>query len=222
MRISEAIDLNQTAFPNTLRFATDVANVLKAGNNDKLGKNRTRFTRGPFRGMPLYSLTLEERATCDSECPLYEKCYGNHMPFAHRFIVNPGLLAAIEREVSILNVRYPKGFVVRLHVLGDFNSVAYVMFWQRLLGNYSALRVYGYTHQRWAIKAAINSTYRLYPDRFVIYQSDAKEGTTIRPRANTNDPSLPTCPNQTGKVKSCLDCGLCCNSRIRGVSWQIH
>ena len=53
--------------------------------------------------------------------------------------------ARLEREIEVLDVRHGGGFVVRLHVLGDFYSVEYVGLWRRLLRQYPTLRVFGYT-----------------------------------------------------------------------------
>ena len=47
----------------------------------------------------MVSLTLEERATCTSECLFWDKCYGNNMPFATRYKVDSALLNQIEIEI---------------------------------------------------------------------------------------------------------------------------
>ena len=36
----------------------------------------------------MFTLTLIERETCTNECEHYYDCFGNNMPFAHRFEVN--------------------------------------------------------------------------------------------------------------------------------------
>lgn len=47
-------------------------------NNPKTGK---RITKGLWAGMPIYTLTLEERASCPSYCHMWRDCYGNrHAP----------------------------------------------------------------------------------------------------------------------------------------------
>ena len=64
---------------------------------------------------------------------------------ARRVEAGPELEARLEREIEVLDVRHGGGFVVRLHVLGDFYSVEYVGLWRRLLRQYPTLRVFGYT-----------------------------------------------------------------------------
>lgn len=216
----DAITQGRTLHPQQRRCASTVHNVLKpARDNRKLGKGR--WLKGPFKGMPLYSLTLEERATCDSSCPLREVCYGNNMPFAHRFSVNPQLFAALDAELSALARKHPDGFTLRLHTLGDFNSVAYVRYWYWWLGNQPALHIHGFTHRKGAIRRALDAVAQEFPDRFVIRQSDS-EPSDARLVANLNDARFPTCPVETNKAKSCLACGLCPNPNVKGVSWLIH
>ncbi len=55
--------------------------VLKPSTNKKLGR---KITKGKLAGMQIYTLTLEERATCDRDCEHWLDCFGNNMPFAHR------------------------------------------------------------------------------------------------------------------------------------------
>jgi len=224
MKVANAIKGGCTAFPLTRKSARDTAPVLKpARNNRKFG--RGVFKRGPFKGMPLYSLTLEERATCPANCPEWATCYGNNMPFAHRFEAGMELELALIQECQALSVKHPHGYVIRLHVLGDFYSEAYVKTWRSILECNWTLRVFGYTHRKGPIAHAIDLLSQTYPKRFVIFQSDGKLG-GIRPVAicegQPNAESLPLCPQQAGKVASCLECGLCTNPNIRGVRWAMH
>ena len=116
--------------------------VIKKSTNAKLGK---RVTRGKYKGMPIFTVTLEERATCPRSCVHWSDCYGNNMPFATRYNSGTDLESAIEIELEELQKKHPRGFLVRLHVLGDFYSVAYVAKWAKWLGMFPALHVYGYT-----------------------------------------------------------------------------
>ena len=57
--------------------------LLKQSNNSKLGKV---VGKGAFVKKPLYSLSLVEREMgCPKSCHHWDSCYGNNMPFAHRF-----------------------------------------------------------------------------------------------------------------------------------------
>ena len=160
--------------------------LKRAADNAKLGGGRTVRTwqRGPFKGLPLYSLTLEERATCDRSCPVWDLCYGDHMPFASRFdaTLDEGrpLMRLLEQELCDLDNRHPEGYSVRLHVLGDFFSLRYVVFWRRSLRRHPGLRAYGYTHRTGALSRAIDKVFMEFPGRFVLMQSDPTEE-TVRP-----------------------------------------
>jgi hypothetical protein len=48
-------------------------------------------------------------------------------------------------ELEQKQATHPGGFVVRLHILGDFYSVAYAELWGEAMATFPALRVFGYT-----------------------------------------------------------------------------
>lgn len=116
--------------------------AIKASTNQKLG---TKVTKGHLKGFRIFTLTLEERATCPASCLHWADCYGNHMLNATRYVADAALIDQIESDLTELQRKYPGGFLVRLHVLGDFYSVEYVAQWARWLGMFPALHVYGYT-----------------------------------------------------------------------------
>ena len=119
--------------------------LMPGAHSPKLG---AVVTKGAWRGMPIYSLTLEERATCPRDCANWLSCYGNGMHLAWRNRHGPELEAGLERELAALQAKYPDGFVCRLHVLGDFYSPEYVRKWGDWLERFPALRVFGYTAWR--------------------------------------------------------------------------
>lgn len=202
--------------------------LKRASSNNKLGKRAgATWSKGPFKGMPLYSLTLEERATCDSECPVWTICYGNNMPFATRFdaSIYQDLVNMLAAELTLLDVRHKQGYSIRLHVLGDFFSVEYVQFWGEMLDKHPLLHIFGYTHRTGEIKEAIEDVFYTNPHRFVILQSDGFS--ELRPSAliagmTPGAERLPICPEQLGKVNGCLDCGLCTSPHIKGVAFLAH
>ena len=116
--------------------------LIKKSTNDKLGK---KVRKGHFKGFPIYTLTLEERATCPKSCVHWLDCYGNNMRYAYRYQSGSALEAMLETELAELQRKHPQGFLVRLHILGDFYSVSYVAKWASWLGKFPALHVYGYT-----------------------------------------------------------------------------
>lgn len=211
------------AIPSTGLFV-----LKRSDNNAKLGNGSYRITKGVFRGMALYMLTLEERATCPDTCQNWNRCFGDNMPFAKRHRVTTSLLPAITQDVRTLARKHPEGFVVRLHILGDFPSVEYVRHWRGLLVKHPELRIFGYTH--WPHGSAIgNAVRRLvmeFSPRVSILRSDGEAGDPL-PLAITVDRDQPAaadtilCPEQTGRTASCLTCGLCMNGRT-SVSFIDH
>lgn len=213
---------NRTLFPSTV-VTTDenfTDRLLVSGkNNRKLGE---RIEKGKFKGYALFGLSLEERATCPSDCSVRGACYGNGMQMARRHRIDPeGLFYSyLEDEIRTILADEAVGLLVRLHVLGDFPSVEYVAFWADLLSDHPRLAVYGYTHRRaksWGgddVGEAIQNVKDQYPDRFRIRWSSSTprpDGATViktipnRPRV---DEGL-VCPAQTDATACCATCGLC-------------
>ena len=187
------------------------ARVLVSGFNSK--KIGARCTKSRWKGMPIFTLTLEERKTCPTTCTLWRSCYGNKMHWSRRNAHGPELEDRLELELAAYQEKWPKGFVVRLHVLGDFYSVSYVRKWADWLNRFSALRVFGYTartlddpigveiqrlvQQHW-VRFAVRSSDRQMPDMpfsFVV--------------KNAGDTTEIICPAQTGGSDCCATCGLC-------------
>ena len=193
--------------------------------NSKLGKGKTLIEKGRWAGMPMFSLTLEERATCPSYCLRWAQCYGNGMPFAHRFKPGENLETRIDFEIGLLAGRFPGGFVVRLHILGDFYSADYADLWSSLLVDHSELRIFGYTGQfvltsigteiarmnridRCWLRFSRNVPYnRKYPNE--IYAGSPDKVSGIR------------CPEQTKTTESCLTCGLCWSTK-QTITFEDH
>jgi hypothetical protein len=198
----------------------DQGPVLKTGMySGKLGRS---VTKGWWKGMPIYTLKLEERATCPSSCRQWLTCYGNNMPFAHRYRHGLALERAIVDEVAALSARHPRGFVVRLHDLGDFYSEHYAYLWGGLVGRYEQLHIFGYTARqdlkRDPTARAIKYLTDMYWPRFAIRWSDGP-GTTRNTIAIETALDCPEdaiiCPAQTHRVERCGDCGLCWTSERR-------
>ncbi|WP_160119663.1 hypothetical protein [Rhodovarius lipocyclicus] len=206
----------RTIFPSTVHFADEVDRVLVSGaNNPKLG---ARVTKGPWRGMPIYQLTLEERATCPASCALWATCYGNSMHLARRHRPGRELEQILGAELCGLADRHPGGFVVRLHTLGDFYSVRYASLWAVWLQWIPELRVFGYTAREdgTPIAEVIERLNGRFPDRCLIRFSravpsgKAHEAITIwhQPAGQWVDQGL-VCPAQTERTACCGTCGLC-------------
>jgi hypothetical protein len=226
-----------TTFRKTVVGPFESQRFLIAGeNSSKVGK---MVTKGPWAGMPIFTLTLEERATCPRACPMWLGCYGNAMPMTRRNdALHPDFMPALKAEVitlvrevcatNPLNVRRipPRGLVIRLHVLGDFFSVSYVRMWARLMEYLPELHVFGYTARangledpkNAAIASAILALNERFPDRWVIRWSADTPGAG-RAIVVDEDPHLPdvlVCPAQTDKSETCGTCGLCWSPGFKG------
>ncbi len=169
--------------------------------------------KGHWKGFPIFSLTLEERKTCPRSCKVYNACYGNGMQYAARYKHGEELEAALMGALEKLQRDCPEGFVVRLHILGDFYSEQYVDFWREALWHFPALHVFGYT--AWqegtkigdAVADLRNSRWR----RFAVRTSGATHGprTTVVAKDATSAGAAILCPAQSNKTKSCATCALC-------------
>jgi hypothetical protein len=214
-----ALTEKRTLYPSTVVPVDGLLNVLVSGKNHwKIGD---RIAKGKWLGFPIYTLTLEERATCPVSCAHWRSCYGNHMNWAKRVAHGPAFEDRLEHELAILQYRHPGGFAVRLHVLGDFYSVGYVEKWSRWLDSFPALHVFGFS-ARWSagdeIGGALIALVERRWDRFAIRFSNAPvdECSTVsieHPFQKPDDAVV--CPQQTGDTASCGSCGLCWNSRKR-------
>jgi hypothetical protein len=217
---ARTVHVHQRAVAPALPFVSTGLRAIKASTNGKIGKV---VKVGRWAGMRIFTLTLEERKTCPSTCAHWSDCYGNHMLNATRLAAGPELVAAVRADLIKLATKYPKGFVVRLHILGDFYSAPYVAFWQTMLAAHPALHVYGYTHwhRGTAIGDALDVTRETFPDRFRVRWSDDFAATDDTALTNDDPRAVAmlasnrafTCPEQTGRVASCGECGACWNGR---------
>ena len=215
-----AIVNSQTMYRKNVHDAGNYAHaVIKASTNIKLGK---KVTKGHLRGAKIFTLTLEERATCDSECEHWLDCYGNNMPFGHRFEANDALMVSIERDLDKLDAK-GKPYLVRLHILGDFFNLKYVLFWKKQLKNRELLNIYGYTrnHPNKPLGYALKLLRKQYGERFAIrfsnYPDDPMSAQSKDLSTNGVD-----CPEQLGLAESCGDCALCWSMPKKPVIFYDH
>lgn len=196
----------------------DATAILKPGSYSR--KTGGTVTKGAWKGMPIYTLTLEERATCPRSCENWLSCYGNNMPWARRYMPGEKTEALIEYGLRDLQALYPMGFVVRLHILGDFYSVTYAFRWRQWLKDFPALRIFGYTawQSDTPIGQVIDGMRRENWSRFAIRTSGAKHGpraVTIENEAKAKNAVV--CPAQTGRTNCCGTCALCWSPAMRDI-----
>jgi hypothetical protein len=190
--------------------------VIKRSTNAKLGK---KVSKGKLKDFPIYTLTLVERETCTNACEHWADCFGNNMPFGHRF-KTVGLMPKIKSELDVLDKKHPKGYLLRLHILGDFYSIPYVLFWEKQLLSRPALTIYGYSRHhygstnldKWSrnigealLKARKSIGFERFAVRFSTLPSDILSANTEHNPA----PESITCPVQLDKTDSCGTCSLC-------------
>jgi hypothetical protein len=206
-----ALTERRTIYPGTVMVPSNKRVLIGGVNNAKTGP---RILRGSWSGLHIYTLTLEERATCPSGCEQWRSCYGNNMHWAERFRVGPALEEAIRRDVAELTAKHPEGIAVRLHVLGDFYSPAYVRLWAELMRKHVTLRLFGFT-RRWdaqdPIADAVRELAQEQPERFRIRLSNAP--TELGPSTLTVEHAAPpgaiVCPAQMHQTQTCSTCALC-------------
>jgi hypothetical protein len=213
----------RTIFLKSVTKPQDATRLLQpAETNSKLSAGKNVVMKGQWKGMRLFQLNLEERATCPPTCQQWTSCYGNNMFLAKRIDHrSPKFLPTLGREVAALAKRYPYGFVVRLHVLGDFYSKTYVRFWLRMLKQHPALKIFGYSH-RWPehkdgigkeiLKLNAAGAWIRFSDRggeMSANVNGAIRGDEIQ------------CPQEVGQTESCLTCALCWQT-TRPIKFIMH
>jgi len=227
VKTREAVSEKRTMYSHKVR---EDANPLKKSSNAKLG---AKVLNKRWKYQPMYTLTLEERATCPTSCLHYHDCYGNNMYRTGRVLHGEDFEKNLLAQLEKLAAKHKDGFVVRLHILGDFYSVEYVNLWLKALEKYPNMSIYGYTHwhPNTDIGDAIAFGYFAMPDRFVIRFSDYVGDVNVL-RANSINVVDKTpgrtfiCPNldgvqgvRNGRPKadsyaiSCGECTLCWESK---------
>ncbi len=204
----------RTIYPSTVTSPRGLPNLLVSGKNHwKIGE---RIIKGKWAGFLVYTLTLEERATCPTSCRHWRSCYGNHIHLANRVKHGADLEARLAAEVAVLAFRHPGGFAVRLHSLGDFYSVAYVRLWRDLIERHPELHVFGFS-ARWQadrdpIADELLALIAARWERFAVRISNAPveecATLTVEHPLQVPDGTI-LCPQQVGKTESCGTCGLC-------------
>lgn len=211
--LDPAYRYGRTIFSSRVFDPDEVQRVLKDGHQSrKIGKV---VTKGKMKGFPIFTLTLEERATCPRSCLQWASCFGNNMQAAERIVAGDALEAQLWEELSDLQSRHPGGFLVRLHVLGDFYSVRYAELWNEALEAYPALHIFGYTARppQSDIGQVVCEMIGVWPERFHVRFSGwngPKNGSVVVDSADETEHVV--CPAQTGKTDCCATCAFCWHS----------
>lgn len=171
VKVEVSPDTKGTIFPNRVSDPTDLHTVLKEGRwNAKIGGD---VLVGHLKGARIYTLILEERATCPHSCDLWTRCYGNNMSRSTRYRLSPELLERLRQEVAYLCFKHEK-VLIRLHILGDFATMDYLRFWVEQLDPNQNLYIFGFT--AWGPETEIGSgiarVREALPGRFCIRHSE--------------------------------------------------
>lgn len=200
----------RTLFPSRVETPSERPRLLIDGHNSrKIGR---RVAKGKWRGFPIFTLTLEERATCPRTCQEWATCYGNSMNWARRIKHGREFEERLWGELADKQQMHPQGFVVRLHILGDFYSADYAELWAEALEAYPALHVFGYTARspESEIGQVIAELLGVHPERWRMRFSGhdgPTDGSIVIDHAGETEHLI--CPAQTGKTECCATCALC-------------
>lgn len=220
-------DATGTRFKSRVIAPNDMTTLLVSGHsNVKIGRD---VRKGRFKGYWIYTLSLEERATCPRKCAHWTTCYGNSAPLAKRIDhTDPAFLPRLEREIGQLcRTRGRKGILIRLHALGDFYSEQYVAFWWRMLAEHKNLAVFGYTARCTftdPIGVDIDAMNARFGFRCMIRESDGgwpgMSTVSIATAADKPDDAF-LCPEQTGQTQCCATCAACWSTH-KNVAFTDH
>lgn len=220
----------RTYFRKSVKPPSAMKNLLVSGHsNVKIGRD---CRVGKLNGYWLYTLSLQERATCPRSCHHWQNCYGNSMPYAKRIEhTAEDFLPRLELELAGLLHTAEKrsgapGIIVRLHALGDFYSPEYVLFWDAMLRKHPKLVIFGYT--AWPPQSLIGSEVAalidLHPGRAMMRFSNggmSSRSTVSIVNADDCPPGAFVCPEQTGQFDACGKCGACW-STLKNVAFMAH
>lgn len=212
-----ALSEARTVYPKSVVRASESPLLFPSGHHQaKIG---AVVLKGEWAGLPIFTFSLEERATCPPTCHVWSQCYGNGMPYARRHeAITDEDLSAVFNALDRLCREHPRGLVLRLHVLGDFQDLDYAMRWADALRRHEALHIFGYT--AWPrdslIGLVVSDMNAEHPNRCAIrFSHQAPEhGWEHKMGATTHwGDGLPplgiACPQQDNKTLTCGTCGIC-------------
>lgn len=190
--------------------------------NGKLKKARSLRRQQARRwGVQVYNWNLRAIDTCPGRTPLCESlCYadkGRYTLQIPRHVANREI--ADSREGIIERVEnLPHGAWVRIHTSGDFYSARYVDTWRMAALLRPDVRFWGYTRS-FAVARILPSLERLraLPNVQLFASIDSSSTATVptgwRVAAmwihGESQPGGLVCPEQTGAMSDCADCGFC-------------
>lgn len=217
-----ALRNGSTIFGQTVIPAARAERLFKSGmHNRKIG---AIAQKGWLKGMPIFTLTLEERATCPSTCLEWATCYGNNMGRAPRLADDGTLTRRLWAELAYLAAHHSAGFVLRLHVLGDFYSTDYVQFWHDALTDFPMLHIFGFTARQPddPIGRAVLGLMEDFEGRCIIRVSGGGLPELCSEVVDKGAAAIGiVCPAEKDADRCCATCGLCWTS-TRTITFLRH
>lgn len=206
-----------TIHPKSKRSPLETDILKSVSGNKKMGKGSNVITKGRWAGMPMFQMSLEERATCPSDCKQWASCFANNMAFAHRIDhTHPEFMDKLAAEINGLTAKYCYGVVIRPHVIGDYFSAEYADFWMEQVDMHKNLHLFGFTH--WPRDSVIGQIISRGNESDRVWIRFSDQGGEMS--ANVEGEGF-ACPEQTGLTESCLTCGACWGT-TRAVSFKHH
>lgn len=212
----------RTVYQKRVFDAGELQRVLVSGkNNSKIG---ARCEVGAWAGMPIFYVTLEERATCPVDCFNWDTCYGNALPMAARVRYDAKFIMSLAAELDYLAWEHLGGFIVRLHMLGDFPEIGYLRWWHQRLREYPSLRIWGYTAHKpgtpigdatWALNHAMPGRVAIRNSVRADAEPDTWQATTVWDRIEGRWAGGGiVCPAEIPRAAGAITCGRC------GLCWK--
>jgi hypothetical protein len=203
--------------------------------NGKLKTTRAKRRANARRwGTPVYNFNLRAVTDCPGATPECIKlCYAGK----GRYLFNG---TAFERNREIADTSHgivervenlPQGAWVRIHTSGDFYSAAYVDKWRMAALMRPDVKFWAYTRS-WSVKRILPSLerFRALPNVQLFASVDSSTTGSIPAgwriaslwAKGTAQPGGLVCPEQTGAMSDCLDCGYCILGRNGNVAFIEH
>lgn len=206
-----------TIHPKAKRSPIETTLLKSVAGNKKMGKGDNVISKGHWAGMPMFQLSLEERATCPRTCTQWASCFANNMAFAHRIDhTHPDFFELLAAEIKVLAMKFRHGFVIRPHVIGDYFSAEYAAFWIEQTALHPHLHIFGFTHrERDSVIGRMIMEWNKNDRVWVRFSDQGGEMS-----ANVEGEGF-DCPEQTGKTESCLTCGACWGT-VKPVRFKQH
>lgn len=199
---------------------------------DTRGVTISRFGKGNNKvGSGVFTYSRLPHATCPGRTTACEA-----MCYADRVVAESGAVAAVWARNSATEAvpeALPDGCrLLRLHVSGDFTSVAYIDGWTALLSRYPDVTVWAYTRS-WRVPKLLPALERLRALPKVQLFASMDASTDELPPADwrrawmQGDVRLVgarslVCPEQTGAQPDCEACGYCFTDYARDVTFIEH